>query len=243
MSLRYDNVVICLDFSRIVESGGNRYLWDYSKNDFHFRFGPGAAAPVPQLDGSCLFSGAQYAYYDGDLARFYAAAPAGAFTAAWVSSYSTVAGGTPRVFSCWNSTAGGTDLGIVAAMTDVAAAGRARAYQCQGAAAQPYVASAAAEPYLRVGGRSCCILTVEAAPLGMINDQRAAAAWAVGAFGAAVYDAAIVPRIGMDPAGTNPFTGRARYFLLYDGALTEDDQRQLMTHMVEGRAAFCYRRP
>ena len=241
MPLDYQRVVLALDFDRLTPGG---LLYDYSRYALHLTPGAGAAAPTRNVNGGFDFDGGDRFEMDAvTMARFYAVAPLGAFTVAWVCNFTTTAGAADRIFSCWNSTAGGVDRGIVAAVLTSAAAGRARAYQMQGAAAQPYVASAAAEPYLRVGGRSCCILTVEAAPLGMINDQRAAAAWAVGAFGAAVYDAAIVPRIGMDPAGTNPFTGRARYFLLYDGALTEDDQRQLMTHMVENRQAFCWRRP
>jgi len=75
MALEYRNVVFAYGMEYIFSAAGVRYLRDHGPNGFHFAFPGGAADPTPDLSGGLVSDGGDYLYYDGDLARFYAAAP------------------------------------------------------------------------------------------------------------------------------------------------------------------------
>lgn len=230
MALEYERSILALDFDRLTPGG---LLYDHSPHALHMTFGAGAAAPTRNINGGYDFDGGDEFYMDATaMARFYAVAPTRQYTFAGVINLgATAAGVTRAVF----------DASVVAPRRGIAlrwnVAGVLDAYQNNefGFSAVQIVPGGA------TGRRWAFVITVQTTPTAMLEDQRIAAAWVVGAFGTCVYDAAAVPRIGAGASGS-PFIGNMRYFLLYDGALTEDDQRELMTHMVEGRAPFCVRR-
>lgn len=242
MRVQSDSVVFAYRMDDVFASGGTRYLRDHGPHGLHAAFPGGAADPTPQLDGTISTDGGDYLTLP---LRFYSVAPTGAHT--WLFSFGStaVAAAVPRIFSCWNSTGGGVDKGIMLCVDSTSEAQRVRAYQCQGAAAQPYVVSAAASPYVR-GYQSAAVLTVETTPRGIHNDAVASYSWGSGAIGTASYDATVVPRIGMDPAATNALTGRGGYVALIDGAVSSADMAELsalMRNATSGTAPwpFCWR--
>jgi hypothetical protein len=234
MSVALSDLIVCWDFDRLTSDGK---LYEYA-HGLHATPGAAGAAPTRTLTGEYTTDGGDYWTVPLD---FYLYAPAGAHT--WIFRFGStaIAAAIPRIFSCWNSTAGGVDKGIMLCLDSTAAAQRVRAYQCQGAAAQPYVVSAAAEPYVH-GYQSVVAVTVEAAPRGLHNQTIASYSWGAGALGTASYDTAIVPRIGMDPAATNVLTGRGGFLALVKGSLSSPDLAQLCRILVEGSAKpFCQR--
>lgn len=239
MRVQHDSVVFAYDFDRLTPGGP---LYDAGPLGLHATPGAGAAAPTRQLDGTYSTDGGDYWTLP---LRFYDVAPTGAHT--WLFSFGStaVAAAVPRIFSCWNSTAGGVDKGIMLCLDSTSADQRVRAYQCQGAAAQPYIVSAAAAPYIR-GYQSVAVVTVEATPRGLHNGALASYSWVAGAIGTASYDTAIVPRIGMDPAATNALTGRGGFVALLDGAVSSSDMAELSAMMMNATSGtapkpFCVR--
>ncbi len=109
MITQFDSVVFAYDMSTKVVAG-NTYFADRGPNQFDMRFGAAGAAPVPQLDGSALFSGAQFAYWDGDLTRYYSKMPVGELTWLTVWRRETITPEGP-IFSAF-STAGAVFLTI-----------------------------------------------------------------------------------------------------------------------------------
>lgn len=215
MTVSRDDLCMVFDFDRLTPDGR---LYEYA-HGLHATPGAAAAAPTRQLTGEYTTDGGDYWTLPLD---FYTYAPTGPHTWMFRFGSTAVAAAIPRIFSCWNSTAGGVDKGIMLCLDSTAAAQRVRAYQCQGAAAQPYVVSAAAEPYVH-GYRSVVAVTVGATPRGMHNQRIASYSWGAGAIGTASYDTAIVPRIGMDPAATNALTGRGAFLALVKGAMSNAD--------------------
>lgn len=245
MLASYDDLIFAFDFSRIETVAGIRYLVDYSKNGFHFAFPGGAADPTPQLDGSLLFDGGDYLSLPAaQLARFYAQMPTAQWTALACAGYITNAvGNSPRLFSCWNSTAGGTNRGITIQFNvPIASVCRGMSIVGHGLAALDYIIGALGAPYMPLGRGVGC-WTNETTPRGMQQQSNNVYTWGAGAYAAAVYDAAIVPRIGMDPAATNPInTGRLYYLALLRGALSSPDLAELSRLMSEGvQKPFCIR--
>jgi len=229
--LDYQRVVLALDFDRLTPGG---LLYDYSRYALHLTPGAGAAAPTRNVNGGFDFDGGDRFEMDAvTMARFYAAAPTGTYTVAGVVNLAASAAATARVVF---------DASVVAPRRGIALrwniAGVIDAYQNnEFGFSAVQIASGGA-----TGRRWAFVMTVQTAPTAMLNEQRINAIWAVGAFGTCIYDPAVVPQIGAGASGSH-WIGNMRYFLLYDGALTEPDQAVLMRHLVEGRAPFCYRRP
>lgn len=230
----WSRVVFAYDFDRQTSGG---LLYDHGPLALHATAGAGAAAPTRQLGGSYTLDGGDYWTLP---LRFYDAAPTGAHSWLVVGGSTATAAAVARVFSCWNSTAGGVDKGTLLGLDTTATNQRVRAYQCQGAAAQPYTVSAAAAPYL-MRAASCAALTVETTPRGFHDTAVASYSWGAGAIGTASYDNTLVPRIGMDPAGTNALTGQLRYLALLDGAVSTPDLLTLSQMMRDGGKPFCCR--
>lgn len=232
----WSRVVFAYSGDSYFVSGGNIYLRDHGPSGLNALFAAGGAAPTPQLDGSLLFDGGDYLTLP---LSFYSVAPTGAHT--WI-----VVGGAsavllqPRLFSCWNSTADGTDKGI--ALAFYANLGihlqRLRAHQGQGAALWPYETTPAGAPFV-IGHQSSATLTVETTPRAFVNTASTVPVWSTGAFGTASYDSTLAPRIGMDPAGTNPLTGRLYYVACISGAVTNPDLLNLNRMLREGSKPFC----
>jgi hypothetical protein len=91
-----------------------------------------------------------------------------------------------------------------------------------GAAGTDYIVGSVTPPTSMPGHCVAC-WTNETTPRGLHEQAANAFSWGAGAYGTTVYDAAIVPRIGMDPAGTNPLTGRGGMLALVRGALSSAD--------------------
>jgi hypothetical protein len=207
-------------------SGGNTYLRDYGPNGFHMRFAAGGAAPVPQTDGSLLFAGAQYGYFDGDLAWYYSKMPSGTHT--WLLG--AVCNSGP-VYSSWNNATLGQMLLVTGSTM--------RVYQGQ-AAVFPYV-NWAAGSLPSIVQRRVAASTVETTPRLFIDSSASTAAWAGGAFGVGAYSAVTIPRIGAYPNGGAFFFGRISYIALLNGAVSSPDLLELNRMMLDGGKPWCAR--
>jgi len=243
MSVSPQDVVFAYDFSRIETVGGVRYLWDYGPNGFHFAFPGGAADPTPQLDGSLSFDGGDsLALPAASLARFYTQMPTGQWTAFVSTALITSAvGGSPRLFSCWNSTGGGVNKGFTIQINrPTETIIRGMFIIGHGAAGTDYIVGSVTPPTSMPGHCVAC-WTNETTPRGLHEQAANAFSWGAGAYGTTVYDAAIVPRIGMDPAGTNPLTGRGGMLALIRGALSSADLAFYSRLIAEGTKPWCVR--
>jgi len=232
-----DDVVFAFDFSRIETILGVRYLFDYSKNGFHFAFPGGAADPTPQLDGSLLFSGAQYLSLPAaTLARFYAAVPTGALTILVQFAQGDASNGALLSFN--NGGGGGVWKGLL--LSSSMAVGSYNLYAFQGAAGLPY--TTALYGTTAVGALHVLGITNEASPRAMRNQSRIVASWGAGAFGTIVNDTTIVPRIGDGvPLGGYNFVGRISHLALLRGALASSDLALYSRLIAEGGRPFCWR--
>jgi hypothetical protein len=236
MTVPYSDVIFAFDFSRIESVGGVRYLWDYSPNGFHFAFPGGAADPTPQLDGSLSFDGLDYLALPAmQLARFYAQAPTGAST---VLLWHTPAVATGCVWSCWNSGGGGINDGVVL-LAQTATTAAPRFYQGQGGAGLPYIAGTLAHG---MSWKRVVSYTMETTPRGLTDGTTNGAAWALDAFGAAVYDPVMVPRIGTHPSGAGGYQGRQYFLCWIRGAISSPDMAQLSAMIANGVKPWCVRR-
>lgn len=223
MALEYSRVVAAWDMSTLTPNGRLR---DFGPSGIHMAFGAGAAAPVPQLDASMLFSGAQFFYAEAAAqARFYANAPTGAHT--WLILCQGVSTGT--IFSCWTAALRGL---LVLQLSQLM-----RFYQGQGVTT--FVATTASS--VTDTRRSRILASIETTPNVLINGTRNAATWGLGGLGTTLYDTGVAPRIGMYPDGSYPFTGRLYYLCLMRGALHSDDLRDASRLMAEGIKPFCWR--
>ena len=223
--INIQNIVFAYSGATFVY-GGNTYVRDFGPNGFHMRFGAAGAAPVPQLDGSLLFSGAQYAYFDGDLTRYYAKMPTGENTLLLASKASAGA-----AYACWD----GANSGLLSLQTGQ----RIRWYTCSGAA-MPYIATPTSPPVRNNTDIVLC-LTIETTPRGLHNGAAIVPTWIVGGYGTTVYNTATIPRIGMYPNGAGQFNGTLSYLCLLRGAVLSSDMAELSAMMMNGRKPFCWR--
>jgi hypothetical protein len=217
----------------IFVSGGNRYVRDSGPNGFSMRFPGGAADPTPTLTGELSFDGGDYLYYDGDLTRFYAKMPPNECTFLVSTSLNSVTGGTQRVFSCETAT-----RGIAFALVTTAPVDRSWIVSGTGAGLRVYQTNAATTPL----GRALQIATYETTPRVLVNQAVIGGAWAAGAYGTTVYDAATVPRIGSQPAAAGFVVGRIGYACCIRGAISSPDMAQLSALIANGVKPWCVRR-
>lgn len=233
----WSNVVFAFDFSTLV--GGR--LRDFGPGELHASFPGGGANPTRLLGGGCSFDGGDYLEFSDAAirARFYEVAPTGGHVWLVVGDQYT-SGGGGQVFSCWNSAGGGVNAGI--AFT-AAAINSFRVFQFQGTAAIPNIRSSTPSPMSIFGvPRHHYAVTVETTPR-IIADEAVLgdAVWDVGAYGTTVYDETQVPRIGMDPAGTNPYIGNLRYLALLGTVPTLPEMLHLVQYMRGGGRPWCWR--
>lgn len=234
----WSDVVGAWDFDTLTPGG---LLRDFGPNGLHLTFPGGAANPTRILSGGFSFDGGDYLEMSdaATRARFYAVAPTGAHCWLVVAGQYT-SGGGGQVFSCWNSAGGGVNDGL--ALTAVAA-NSFRAYHMQGAAAAPYVVSTTPDPLsiFNIPRRSYGV-TVETTPRAIIDGAVVGdMAWGAGAIGTAVYDTAQAPRVGMDPAGTNPYIGNLHYLCLLGRVPTTPELLALNQSMRDGGRPWCNR--
>jgi len=223
--LDYASVVFAYD-GTVIASGGNRYLKDFGPHSLDALFPGGAADPVPQLDGSILFSGAQYASLAGAVqTRFYQVAPTAQFT--WLLRLTASNG---AVFASWDS----TNKGMIVLQTT---AGELRLYEGQGGAC-PYVLSA----LFPHGRHRAMVTTTEASPRSLLDQSVDNVTW-VGAYAAPSHDPTIIPRIGIYPNGTTALTGNLHYLCLMKGSVSSPDLAYASRLLAEGVKPFCWRRP
>ncbi len=234
MTVQFDQVVFAFDFSRIETVLGTRYLWDYGPAALHAAFPGGASDPVPQLDGSLLFVSAGGPDYLGLPLRYYTYAPTQECT--WLAVYrASIADSTDVLFSSFNAALG---LNYGTALAGRPTVPEMRIYANQGGAGTPY------ERITSLPGPSdkkIVIVTVEAAPRAMKNEQLLTApTWIGGAFGATVYDAAKVPRIGSEPL---LWSGDLYIWYLAQirGAVSSADMAMLSSQLATGIKPFCWR--
>lgn len=238
MTVSYNDIIFAYSFDRFFTSGGNQYMWDFGPNEFHMRFGAGAAAPTVTLTGELSFDGGDYLYWDGDLTRYYAKMPTGALTA--VLAFAS-GGSTHYIYSCWDSGAGGTQDGILLLRAGSGLSSSIQLYPMQGDATIPYVvdlvAGAVPEPRQNV-----LCMTVETTPRMLCNNKLWVMGWAVGGMGTTSFNTAIVPRIGMNPNGGGPYIGTMSYLSFIRGAINSPDMASLSTQLANGSKPWCVRR-
>lgn len=234
----WNRVVFAYDCNRIESVAGVRYLWDYSPNGFHFQFPGGAADPTPQLDGSLSFDGGDYlALPAGSLARFYAKMPTAEHTWLAVFTSSDTTGIARRLFSCDNAAAGGTWKGIELAHSVLFS--RAFVFAYHDLATQDTERSA--NDTLHASGKNALAATVETTPRGMHNQGNVAYTWVVGAHGTSVYDATVVPHIGVDTPLARQWIGRMSYLALVNGVVSTSDLLDLNRMTLDGGKPWCNR--
>lgn len=231
MTVSYSDVVFAFDMNRIETILGVRYLFDYGPNQFSFAFPGGAADPTPTLTGELSFDGGDYLSYTGDLARFYTAMPAGSCTLFYATTMTTT--GVRTLFSCESIGANNRGMRFGSATAAIY-----EFYQFQNTAALPAI-----QPTGHALSRShVCAITMEATPRFLRDQSVGTAAWAGGAFGTCVYNAATIPRIGSTPGGGQFWLGPIRYLCLVRGAVASPDLMQLSRLIVEGSTKpFCVR--
>jgi hypothetical protein len=237
MTVSRDDLIFCFDMNRIETVSGVRYLWDYSNNGFHFQFPGGGADPVPQLDASLLFSGAQYLSLPAArLAEFYAKMPTSEWTLL-LSSLFTVGTVSTRVLDAMNA------AGTRGFRLDFGAADRLESYGRTIAAASVGGIDAAVLPYAN-RRRVTAIRCVPAVNYTVLTDQQflQSGAPAYAAAGPIAYDAAIVPAIGGPFGGGGAqISGRLFALALIRGAISSPDMAQLSAMLAESKKPFCYR--
>lgn len=230
MTVKYSDIVFAYDFDRLTADGR---LFDYGPHGLHATPGAGAAAPTRQLDGSYYFDGGDYFYLAAaPMARFYSVAPTGAHTWLFATKMLSVTATAHRIFSCETAVAG---LAIIV----VATASPTVSWRISGTGAglRQYNTSAASVPL-----ESCQFAgTYESTPRTLVSQAVVGGAWAAGAYGTTVYDAATVPRIGTQPTGGGAVVGRIYYLALLSGAVSSPDLAALSNLMRDGGKPFCWR--
>ena len=238
MRVGHSDLIFCYSFDRLTPDG---LLYDHGPLALHATPGAAGAAPVRQLDGSYLFSGAQYFALSGaSQARFYANAPTGAHTWLWVASC-TYAGGANIIFNAADINAGNW-YGI-AALTVETAPLRQMAMTGYATAVTNYVHSVRAFTIANKVSVSC--VTVEASPRGMQDGTATTGSWGGGGNGTVVYRTAVEPRIGGSALWT-PLGGRLYYLALLRGAVSSADMAELSAMMMNATSGtspwpFCTR--
>lgn len=238
MRVQSDSVVFAYSGATFV-SGGNTYITDFGPNGFHMRFGAGAAAPVPQLDGSLLFSGAQYAYFDGDLTRYYAKMPTAQYT--WLAVLRPTALAA-SIWGCYGES-GPNRYGIALGTSAGAPPMRLQALQLIGAGAIPQTVSTRDNTNRGI----VYAMTVETTLRGVLDGAVEAEAWIVGAYAPAVYLTTAAVELGRGAVGVwNPFSGTLSYLCLLRGAVSSADMAELSAMMMNATSGtspwpFCVR--
>ena len=229
-----DRVVFAFDFETVESVAGVKYLIDRGPNGFHFAFPGGAADPTEQLDGSYSFDGGDYLSLPAaQLVRFYSKMPTGEHTWIWRGHATAATVGT--FFSCWNGAA--NHKGIM--IQQDSGGWVIRCYQLQGTAA---LVQARAIDAGSLNAASFGSFSMEAAPICCVRGNLMASAWSGGSIGTAVYDPAIPPRIGMNPAGAGyPLTGRLYDLALVRGAVDLPTQLETQRMLAVGRKPWCER--
>jgi len=218
------------EFTDVFVVGATTYLRDYSGHDLHAAF-PGAGAnPTPQTDGSLSFDGGDYLNLP---LAFYLYGPTGEYTWVVLFAYNTSITGT--FFSTWNGGGGGTHYGNAFRLNTVGAYSTLALMGGGGAV----LASNRADLAWAGQERNIVQHSLETTCRAVRETAFLTTTWTAGAYFATVYDATVIPTIGVQVGPANWYTGRMYYLALLPYRATADDMLWISGELREGRKPWC----